>query len=374
MGQGLQNFVTASADQTVKLWDAEAAKVTQTWRMGDEGVVSIPNQQMGVVWPHGRSDNTVISVDLDGNLNYLVPGTSKPSKVVYGHQRNITSAAISGSGTEATLWTGSTEGRVRGWTIASGEASQVDGDGHTNYVSAVTANETSQRVYTAGWDDTLRTIDSSSRTFTGTGPIKTAGQPKDLSASTNGVLAVATLAAVELYDDGRKIGDVPIKGYSPTCVAMNKSLLAVGGDNKTVHIFSLAESSSPRESKVIGEGMNAPPLSMAFSPNGAHLAVGTSGGPIVVFQTSDWSIATSRWSSHTSRVTCIAWSPDGKFAASGSLDTNVHVWSLASPGKRVKMGNAHKDGVNGIAWIDDGRIISAGADAAVKTWKVSGLQ
>lgn len=369
-----KNFVTASADRTVKIWDAEAGKVTQTWRLGEEGVVSVPNQQMGVVWPHGRSDNLVISVDLNGNLNYLVPGSSKPSKVVYGHQRNITSAAISGSEKEATLWTGSTEGRVRGWIIASGEASQVDGEGHTNYVSAVATTETSQHVYTAGWDDTLRTIDSSSRTFTGTGPIKTAGQPRDLSASTDGVLAIATLSAVELYIDGKRISDVPMNGYSPTCIAINKSQLVIGGDNKTIHIFSLGTSCSPTESKVISEGMNSSPLSMAFSPDSAHLAVGTAGGPIIVFQTSDWSIATSRWSSHTSRVTCIAWSPDGKFAASGSLDTNVHVWSLASPGKRVKMGNAHKDGVNGIAWIDNGRIISAGADAAVKTWKVSGLQ
>ena len=40
-------FVTCSGDQTIKIWDAEAGKCTQSWRMGDEGGVSIPDQQVG---------------------------------------------------------------------------------------------------------------------------------------------------------------------------------------------------------------------------------------------------------------------------------------------------------------------------------------
>lgn len=313
----------------------------------------------------------IISVDLDGNLNYLHPGTANPTKVIRGHQRNITAAAISGPTEHPTLWTGSSDGRVRGWDISTGEAFQPDGESHTNYVSGIAAHEKSTHVHSAGWDDTLRTIDPTSRTFTGTGPVKTTGQPKSLSTNSTGTVAVATASGVELYTAGKRTSTIPAKGYSATCVATTDTLLAVGADNRSIHIYSLADPTTPQAS--ITDSLLSAPLSMSFSPDGAHLAVGTTGGPIVVFKTADWSVATSRWSSHTSRVTSVAWSADGKYAASAGLDTNVHVWSLAAPGKRVKAGNAHKDGVNGIAWTEDGRVVSVGADAAVKVWKVAGL-
>ena len=41
--------------------------------MGDEGSVSVPDQQVGITWP-ARGDGLVISVDLEGNLNYFQEG------------------------------------------------------------------------------------------------------------------------------------------------------------------------------------------------------------------------------------------------------------------------------------------------------------
>jgi WD repeat-containing protein 1 (actin-interacting protein 1) len=72
-----KRFVTASADQTVKLWDVEVGKAVQTWRFG-EGNVSIPDHQVGVVWPAGRSDGMVVSLNLAGDLNYLVVSRHYP--------------------------------------------------------------------------------------------------------------------------------------------------------------------------------------------------------------------------------------------------------------------------------------------------------
>jgi WD40 repeat protein len=113
---------------------------------------------------------------------------------------------------------------------------------------------------------------------------------------------------------------------------------------------------------------------MTFSPDGSLLAVGNNSGKIVVYRTNSWEVETDRWSSHTARVMSIGWNHAGTHAASVGLDTNLYVWSIKSPGKRVKYTNAHKDGVYGVYWMDARMLATAGGDAALKIWEVSGLQ
>ncbi|KAF2005798.1 tricorn protease domain 2-containing protein [Amniculicola lignicola CBS 123094] len=360
-------FVTASADQTVRIWDPEAGKAIQTWRMGEEGLPSIPDQQVGVVWPTGRSDGLIISVDLEGNLNYLVDGNPKPTQVVRGHQKNVTAAGIS----SPTLFTGSYEGRVLAWDLATGLADKVEGDAHSNYVAglATTPSKSEAEVFSVGWDDTLRSISVPNKIFTGT-LTSLQSQPKGVAATASVVL-VASADSISVYTDGNKASTFPVK-YAPTCIATSGSSVAVGGDDKVVHIYTL----SGTELKETGTELRratSPISALAFSVSGDKLAVGTSNGKIFAFEASgEWKIVTDRWSAHTARITCLAWDESGKFAASGSLDTNVMVWSVENPAKRIKGLNAHKDGVTGVAWEQAGKVISTGGDATVKVWRVNG--
>ncbi|KAF1963264.1 WD40 repeat-like protein [Byssothecium circinans] len=359
-----KRFVTASADQTVRIWDPEAGKAVQTWRMGEEGVPSIPDQQVGVVWP-SRSDGLIISVDLEGNLNYLVDGNPTPSRVVRGHQRNITAAGISGS----TFFTGSYEGRILVWDTEAGVADKVEGDAHSNYVAGITASgpEDQAEAFTVGWDDTLRSISVPNKIFTGTAA-QLEFQPKGL-ASTSNVVLVPSPDSIAVYAKGKMISALPVK-YTPTCIATYGSNVAVGGDDKLVHIYTL----SGTELKETGTELRratAPISALAFSGSGEKLVFGANNGKIYAFEASgEWKLITDRWSAHTARITCLAWDEAEKFAASGSLDTSVMAWSVDDPGKRIKAMNAHKDGVTGIAW-ETGKIISAGGDASVKVWKLA---
>lgn len=361
-----KKFVTASADQTVRIWDPEAGKDIQTWRMGEEGAPSIPDQQVGVVWPAGRSDGLIISVDLEGNLNYLVDGTPKPTRVVRGHQKNITAAGMAGS----TLFTGSFEGRVLAWDTSAGTADKVEGDGHSNYVAGFTTSDSKSEaeVFSVGWDDTLRSISVQSKIFTGTARSLNY-QPKGI-ATTSGVALVPSSDSISVYKDGNKAGSVPVK-YAPTCIAASGSTVAVGGDDKLVHIYTLT-GTDLKETGTELRRATSPISALSFSAAGDKLAVGASNGKVYAFETSgDWKLITDRWSAHTARITCLAWDESGKFAASGSLDTNVMVWSVEDPGKRIRALNAHKDGVTGVGW-EAGRVLSAGGDASVKVWKVTG--
>jgi WD40 repeat protein len=373
-----KRLVTCSGDQTVRVWDVESGECVQSWRMGGESV-SVQDQQVGVTWPAGRSDGLIISLDLEGNLNYFhADNASGPIKVVRGHQKAITSAASApGSGS---LITGSYEGRARAWDLKTGSADLVDGEQHSNQVSGLAAGSQQGRVYSVGWDDSLRTTDVSQKSFIG-GSVKTAGQPKGVAvASTGGkeFTIVASTAGLHVYSEGQEISSLSLPS-PPTCVAATGALVAAGADDKIVRLYSLSSSGSLSETSTLKDA-TSPISALAFSQSGAHLAAGLGNGKVFAYSTSspgsssgEWKLETNRWSAHTARVTSLCWSPDGKKAVSGSLDTNVCVWSLANPGNRVKAMNAHKEGVGAVVWVEDGRVVSCGADAAVKVWRVEGV-
>ncbi|TVY43972.1 putative WD repeat-containing protein [Lachnellula subtilissima] len=364
-----KRFVTASADQTVKLWDVEAGKAVQTWRFGGEGTVSIPDHQVGVVWPAGRSDGMVVSLNLAGDLNYLVEGSQKPTKVVQGHNRSITALGSSVEGKNQTFWTGSFDGRVCSWDTSSGIATAVEGQTHSNQVTAF--DTTSSRAYSVGWDDTLRIADTASNTFLGE-TSELSAQPKGL-ASASGRVYAATVSGIDIFANDALVGGLTTKDFTPTTIAASGSWVAVGDDANVVHIYTAdGDKIFPKEKLVLS---TAQITALKFSPNGAFLAAGNSSGKIIVYDTSSWEVKTDRWSAHSARVTSISWNAESTLAVSGGLDTNVFVWSLKAPGKRVKVPNAHKDGVNGVCWVDgDKKVASTGGDAALKIWDVSGIE
>lgn len=362
-------FVTASADQTIKVWDVEAGKVLQTWRFGGDGGVSVPDQQVGVVWPHGRSDGLIISLSLSGDLNYLVEGNPKPIKVVQGHNKSITALGVGSDGKGQTLWTGSFDGRVCSWDVVSGLGTIVDGQSHTNQVTHFASS--TGRAYSVGWDDTLRIVDESANTFAGES-VKLSTQPKGVASADERVY-VATATGIETYVKGQLAGTLDIANAQPTAIAAHGPLVAVGLSNNAVRLYK----SDGNKLMQTHEAKNSltPISALAFSRDGALLAAGNTAGKIYAYKTGTLEIATDRWSAHTGRVTSIAWNEAGTHAVSGALDTNVYVWSLAKPGSRVKALNAHKDGVYGVAWVQGGgRVASAGGDASVKIWGVTGLQ
>lgn len=366
-----RKFATASADRTVKIWDAEAGKALQSWSFGEEGQVNPQDQQVGVVWPPGRNDGLIISLSLRGDLNYLVEGDTKPRQIIQGHQKNITTLAMSrAEDGHETLWSGSFEGRVCSWDINLGAAEQVDGDGHPSYIAGLaTSPEGNGRVYSVGWDDTLRSVDVMAKTYTGI-TAKLSGQPKGVAAAGNSIL-VAHAAGIEIYKDGQKTGHAQLT-FDLSTVAAHGNVAAIGAENGSIQICEVSTTSL--SVKVEIKASRNPISVLEFSPDGTLVAAGDSRGRVLLFKVRDGSLFTDRWTAHTARVTSISWNPKGTHVVSGALDTHIFVWSLAKPGDWIQVPNAHKEGVNGVVWLANGdKIASAGVDAAVKLWKVEGL-
>lgn len=374
-----RSLVTCSGDRTVKTWDVEASKVTQTWTFSD--TVNVADQQVGVVWPSGRSDGLIISLSLSGNLNYLNTNSPHPTRIISGHQRNITAMAASEIDSTHTLWTGDSEGRLCAWSTKEGTAETVEGEGHTNIISglATTSASKNQRVYSVGWDDKIRAIDAAAKTFLGSAT-SLSSQPKAVTCTSDSLVVVAQLESVIVYRDGEEDGELSLKS-SPSALAAHGNTVAIGASDSSLRLYAVAPGKAPKQAAVVDQVSASTLTALAFSKDGSMLAAGTATGKIYVYKISSGitgaitgSISvesiTDRWSAHTAKVTSIAWNSEGTYAVSGSLDTNIFLWSLKEPGKRVKITNAHKEGVNGIAWLSDG-VYSTGADAAVKKWKVA---
>ncbi|KAG9777762.1 putative WD repeat-containing protein C9G1.05 [Exophiala dermatitidis] len=373
-----KRFVTCSADRTVKTWDVEAGKVSHSWSFGDG--VAVSDQQVGVVWPAGRSDGLIISLSLSGDLNYLNTNFSKPTKIISGHQKNITALASSGDSKDVTLWTGSSEGRLCSWDVASGVAETIEGEGHTNIISGLAATPSGKhpQIFSVGWDDSLRTVDVGAKTFTGKAT-QLSSQPKALTCTSDSLVVVAQVESVLVYRDGEEDGELPLKS-TPTSLASSGTTVAIGSEDSSLRLFSVVPGKAPKQTAVV-ESVSATPLTaLAFSQDGNMIAAGTAAGKIYVYKistgitglvtgNSSLELVTDRWNAHTAKITCIAWNAEGTGAVSGSLDTNLFAWSLKEPGKRVKETNAHKEGVNGVVWLGD-TVYSTGADATVKKWKV----
>ena len=374
-----KSFVTSSADQTVKVWDAEAGKAVQSWRLNPEdGVVSIPDHQVGVVWPPGRSDDLIISLALSGDLNYLSPKSQKPLRVVQGHQKNATAIIPSLDSNEKgdqTFFTGSSDGRICSWSTSSGLASTIDGSGHTNYISGFSAAH--RTIKSVGWDDALRSIDTASGTFTGS-HTKTDGQPRGVATTSSNTIVVTHKSIVVLRSKDEEILKSISTSFSSTAVTATETHAAVAADDSILRIYSIPDLELKHTFPAFPSAISSLSFSnpVATNEGKAYLAVGFTSGRILVYTPANHfsEPVISRWSAHTGRVTGISWDKDATRAVSGGLDTNIFVWSVKKPGARVSVGSAHKEGVNGGTWVGDSKVVSVGGDGCVKVWKVEGVE
>jgi WD40 repeat protein len=246
------------------------------------------------------------------------------------HKNAVRSVAFSPDG--KTLASGSPDGTIILWDVASRKPIGEPFSGHMDWVTSVAFSPDGKTLASGSWDHTIHLWDVAS--------LKPIGEP--LTGHTDSVTSVA---------------------FSP-----DGKTLASGSWDHTILLWDVASR------KLIGQpltGHTDSVTSVAFSPDGKTLASGGYDNTIILWDVETGQLIGQPLTGHRNWVTSVAFSPDGRTLASGSLDHTILLWDVASRKPIGQPLTGHKDIVNTVAFSPNGKtLISGSRDNTILLWDV----
>jgi WD40 repeat protein len=299
-----RHLASASEDNTVKLWDAATGAELATLRgHTGRGVCYSPDgTRLAIPW----RDNSVKIWDSRSGAEVTT---------LRGHARWVSGVAYSPDGMG--LATASADGTVKLWDTRSG-AVHTTLHGHTELVTSVAYSPDGTQLASASFDHTGKLWDAHSG---------------------------ALIATLRGHSD-----DVRAVAYSP-----DGTRLASASQDHTLKLWDAASGAPMATLRGHTQEVNA----VAFSPDGTRLASASGDKTVKVWDAESGAAATLR--GHTQEVNAVAFSPDGARLASASWDQTVKVWHTRT-GTEVVTFRGHKGRVNAVRYSPDGSCLASAAD------------
>jgi len=329
-----KSLITASCDQTVKMWDVESCTVKTTFTFGED---SMQFQQLGCVW----AGEKLISIGLNGDLYFLdeenpgepalvLPGLSGPCQgLVYSAETSTLYASA----------TADSQCRVVSYSPAGTALARVAGA--TGPVQSITA-----MAACGGTDILTLSMDGSLNIADGADPAVASHVQKVLGFSlpTKGMAAGKDLAICLtatsiclLRKSGKYAIENELEGlaFEPCAVAISpdESEIAVSAEEergvgqKKIELYKV-EGANITHFKTI-KGHRGVVYALEYSPDGTYLAAGDANREVRVYdRTKDYECLREDLQWHASRITSLAWHPDCDMLISGGLDKTLVVTHL----------------------------------------------
>jgi WD40 repeat protein len=265
------------------------------------------------------------------------------------------------------------DSRRKGWDGCNGVACSPDGK-----LIAGTGRDGRVELWDAGSGKLIRVLV----------PTRAQGTGAAVAFSPDGKCLAAAIGAnlwVWAVSDGWLVFD-PSSDAAIRCLAFNPDgiRVATGHDDGRVYVWGLTENKADLERKRYLTKTPLPVAGLAFSPDGTHLAIGTSTarsvenpgepGQVQLLNVATAKAEVSLEQSDKAGIS-VAYSPDGKqLVGGGGTAGTIAVWDAAS-GQLIRLITAHDRLVKSLAFSPDGaRLASASYDRTARVWDAKTLE
>ncbi len=291
-------------------------------------------------------------------LPSLKPETFSLLRTLTGHEAEVLSMAFSPD--SLTLASGSDDGRIKLWEVATGKKLH-NFTGYTGSVISVSFSPDGRILASGGAGHLVKLRNLATkklRTLTGHTDIVycVAFSPDGqtlASGSADRTIKLRNLATGQVRTLTEHTSGVICVAFSP-----DGQTLASGSNDMTIKLWNVATGQEVRTIRISVD-------SVAFSPDGQTLASAHFDQIIL------WNVATGQEvrtiTGHTNTVRSVAFSPDGRTLASGGTD-QIILWNVAT-GQEVRTITEHPNIVYCVAFSPDGQTLAIGSsDTSIKLW------
>ena len=357
-----KRLASGSADGTTRIWSTTDSSEPLVLKGSGEWITALafsPDSRRLAV---GSGDLVIRiwTLEVDGAIS---------EHVLQGHGHKSSGVAISPDGKR--LASGSDNGCVYLWDVGDGDAAAAPRvlKGHESWLTSLAFSPDGKRLVTGAGDKTVRIWNLQEAEPTA---------PLVLKGHSDAVYSVA------FGPDGAQVvsgsGDKTARIWSAdgrgsprllsghrgvvTSVAFcnNGQGVVTGSLDRTARIYDAHAATGP-----VGVwGLSAGVIDVALSRDGAQLACVCSDGRTYVFLSERTGDATQALRWFDDKALAVEFSPDGSSLITFCRDTTAHIWDLAKPGEpRVVKGLGKGDQVRAIARLSDGTMRAAGIAGAL---------
>jgi WD40 repeat protein len=351
-----RRVVSASVDQTLRVWDLESGRAVATL-VGHTAWVSAC-----AVTPDGRR---VVSASVDQTLRVWDLESGRAVATLVGHAARVSACAVTPDGRQVV--SASADNTLKVWDLESGRAVATL-DGHADWVRACAVTPDGRRVVSASEDRTLKVWDLASgrevATLHGhaarvTACAVTPDRRRVVSASADNTLKLWDL------ESGRVVATLADHAALVRACAVTpdgRRVVSASAD-RTLKVWDLESGRAVASLVGHADWVRA----CAVTPDGRRVVSASEDHTLKV-----WDLESERavaiLAGHADSVSACAVTPDGRCVVSASWDQTLKVWDLES-GRAVASLVGHAGWVRACAVTPDGRqVVSASADHTLKVW------